>query len=156
MKKMFTFLIALAIIFSCAQCYAAATKPVYDLNEKIFAEDFNAMAKAMTIDVIDANIKKLPDGTHELSGKNLKINLTLNQSGNIEKICLSSTNKDRLAEGLIVTLATVGLSEDEFDKIFDNAKENKMSVWCKFSKRKIIVERFVEGNNIGVLIEAEA
>ena len=155
MTKMFTFLIAAAIIFFSATCYAA-TKPVYDLNEQIFAEDFNAMAKAMTIDVIDANIKKLPDDTHELSGKNLKINLTLNQSGNIEKICLSSTNKDRLAEGLIVTLATVGLSEDEFDKIFDNAKENKMSVWCKFSKRKIIVERFVEGNNIGVLIEAEA
>ena len=155
MTKMFTFLIALAIIFFSSTCYAA-TKPVYDLNEKIFAEDFNAMAKAMTIDVIDTKIKKLPDGTHELSGKNLKVNLTLNKSGNIEKICLSSTDKDRLAEGLIVTLATIGLSAEEFDKIFETAKENQMSVWCKFSKRKIIVERFVEGNNIGILIEAEA
>ena len=155
MTKMFTLLIALGIIFSCATCYAAS-KPVYDGDEKIFLEDFNAMAKGMTIDIIDTKIKTLPEGTKELSGKNLKINLILNQSGSIDKIWLSSTNKDRLAEGLIVTLATIGLSAEEFDKIFETAKENQMSVWCKFSKRKIIVERFVEGNNIGVLIEAEA
>ena len=154
MTKMFTFLIAAAIIFFSATCYAA-TKPVYDLNEQIFVEDFNAMAKAMSIDVIDTKIKNLPSGAHELSGKNFKLNLTLNQSGSIENILLTSTDKKRLADGFIVTLATIGLSADEFNKFFADSKKNILSVWCNFSKRQIIAERSVEGNTIKIFIKAE-
>ena len=156
MTKMFTFLIALMLIFSCATCYAAESKPVYDRDEKIFVEDFNAMAKAMSVEVIDTNIKNLPNGAHELSGRNLKLNLNLNQAGGIENISVSSTDKKRLSEGVIVTLAVIGLSEDEFNELFKNQNSNEISVWCKFAKRRVIVEKKVNGNNIEALIKADA
>lgn len=156
MTKMFTFLIALVIIFSCTTCYAATSKPVYDLNEKFFVEDFNAMAKAMSVSVLDAEIKSLPNNVRELSGKDLKINLTMNQSSNIEKIWLSSKVKESLANAFLVTLSVLGLSAEEFNALPLNSKENKISVWCKFAKRQIIIEKAVTRDSIEIFIEAES
>lgn len=155
MKKMFTLLIALAIIFTCAQCYAAASKPVYDYNDKIFVEDFNAMAKAMTFSVIDTKIKTASDGTKELGDKDLTIKLTLNSAGVVQKIWLSSTNKDRLAEAFVVTLAIIGFNDKEFEALPLNKKENRISIWCESAKRQIIAEKAVTQNTFEVFIEAE-